>query len=353
MIQNPFSSSDALRNAFRSGLQRLLENEEGFGPFILALANATYDAEIQKRLRHRLAQRFGELAERCRRDFGIGREPDAPSDDLVVFLKLMAIGFDSVETRRQRSLGPWEVQFNQVRSLRPKRAAGQRPAGIRLPFDENGFHFNKPFLRKETFWSGSLHGLELDLLFNKFPFVDLHALLVPGRHDNEPQFLTRLRHDQVWDLCERLASRLAGIGFGYNSIGAFASVNHLHFQTFMREDPLPVAAPCWRHNGGPDRYPALCERFEHADAAWECIVELHAREVSYNLVYLPGLLYCLPRQRQGSYRLPHWSGGQGWYEMAGGVVAFNAEHWRTLSTNDVHAALSATVPGVEGISADR
>lgn len=351
-MQDPFSSPDAFGDAFQFGLQRLLEDEEGLGPFILVLANATFDAALYERLSLHLARHFGELAERCRRDFAVGREPREPPDDLAVFLQLMAIGFDAVEIRRQRYLGPWEMQFNQIRSLRPKRAAGQRPTSICLPFDDNGFHFNKPFLQKEIFWSGSLHGLEMDLLFNKFPFVDFHALLVPSRRNNEPQFLTQRRHFQVWELCERLASRLPGIGIGYNSIGAFASVNHLHFQTFLRSDPLPVAAPCWRHNGGADPYPAHCERFEHAYSAWERVADLHSRQVSYNLVYLPGTLFCLPRQRQGGYKLPPWSGGHGWYEMAGGVVAFNAEHWRTLSTSDVRAALSATTAGIAGMSMD-
>jgi len=92
------------------------------------------------------------------------------------------------------------------------------------------------------------------------------------------------------------------------------------FQTFLRDKPLPVAALRWRHNGGSDSYATHCERFEHMDAAWEYIADLHAREVSYNLLYFPGCLFCLPRKRQGSYALPQWSGGQGWYEMVGGVV---------------------------------
>jgi hypothetical protein len=264
----------------------------------------------------------------------------------------MAIGFDGIETRRQRSLGPWEIQFNQVRSLRPKRTAGQRPQGIRAPFDDDGFHFNKPFLRREIFWQGTLGGLDVDLLFNKFPFVDLHTLLVPDRHARQPQWLTADRHRQVWSLSERLARRLPGIGFGYNSYGAYASVNHLHFQMFLRGHPLPVAAPRWLHNGGTEAYPALCERFEAVDAAWERIADLQARQVSYNLVYLPGTLFCLPRRRQGTYRLPAWSGGQAWYEMAGGVVAFDAHQYSALSSADVHAGLAAAAEdGLSGVSA--
>jgi hypothetical protein len=195
--------------------------------------------------------------------------------------------------------------------------------------------------------------MEVDLLFNKFPFVDLHALLVPARHDNQPQFLTEEWHHRVWDLCARLGARLPGVGFGFNSYGAFASVNHLHFQMFVRGDPLPVADSRWSHNGGSEPYPALCVRVDDARAAWERISRLHALEVSYNLVYLPGALYCLPRLRQGAYGLPEWCGGQAWYEMAGGVVAFNADDFAALDPAAVSNALAATREGLSGIFLDK
>jgi hypothetical protein len=233
--------------------------------------------------------------------------------------------------------------------LRPKRAAGGRAAGIRAPFDPNGFHFNKAFLRMETFWSGHIAGLGLDLLFNKFPFVDFHAILVPERLADEPQYLSWLRHRQVWDLTERLATRLPDIGFGYNSHGAFASVNHLHFQMFVRSRPLPVVRGHWCHNGGAEPYPALCEIFDCPDFAWRRIAELHACDIGYNLIYRPGRLYCFPRRLQGTYALPPWCGGHAWYEMAGGIVAYNADDFDSLIATDVQGALASTAIGeVEG-----
>lgn len=346
MTEDPFSSTQAFRRAFASGLQGLLEDEWGLGPFVLVLANASFDPLIHDRLRHELARRFGELAELCRRCFAAGREPEGPADDLSVFLRLMAIGFDHVEHVGRRALGPWEVQFNQVRSLRPRRSAGREPTGIQAPFDPDGFHFNHPFLRKETFWSGQLNGVESDLLFNKFPFVDLHALLVPERWKAEPQLLTRERHHQVWELADSLGTALPGIGFGYNGYGAYASVNHLHFQMFVRERPLPLSLDRWAHNSGPDPYPACCERYSGADASWERISDLHGSQTGYNLVYFPGHVYCLPRRRQLTYELPSWCGGQAWYEMAGGVVAYNADDFRSLRATDVEVALAVAAEGI-------
>ena len=342
MSRDPFGSTDAFREAFAVGLERLLWEEDGLGPFILVLANATFDMKIYHRRRHDLARRFWELAEGCRCAFIAGRQPREPEDDLNAFLKLMAIGFDHIEPRRMRQLGSWEVQFNQVRSLRPQRAAGDNPTSIRAPYDQAGFQFNKPFLRKETFWSGLLEGVAVDLLFNKFPFVDLHALLVPERKKNEPQYLTDARHLWLWGLAEHLEPALPGVGFGFNSYGAFASVNHMHFQMFQRELTLPVAQGCWRHNGGEEPYPACCELYLDPEVAWKRITDLHQREIAYNLIYLPGRLYCLPRRLQGTYDLPVWCGGQAWYELAGGVVAYNADDFEILRSDDVRTALAAS-----------
>jgi hypothetical protein len=348
VTDDPFKSTESYRYAFSAGLKRLLEDEWGLGPFILVLANAAFDPWIHRELRQGLARRFGELAELCRRAFAAGRQPDEPEDDLSVFLRLMAIGFDHIEHVRRRELGPWEVQFNQVRSLRPTRAAEHSPDGIRAPFDPEGFHFNRPFLRKEIFWTGRLAGVTSDLLFNKFPFVDLHALLVPERKTAAPQYLARAHHCHVWELADRLGPRLPGVGFAYNSYGAFASVNHLHFQMFVRERSLPLTLERWRHNGGARPYPACCERYLDAAEAWERLSDLHGDGISYNLVYMPGEVFCLPRRRQRTYGLPPWCGGQAWYELAGGVVAFNAEDFSSLVEADIEQALEATVIGGAG-----
>jgi hypothetical protein len=276
-------------------------------------------------LEGRLRDQFLILSERFRATLRDGRDPSEAPDDVLVFLKLMAIGFDGVQPTECRRAGPWEVQFNHLRAFRPARMSARPVIGIYAPFDRQGFHFNRPFLRKEVFWSGQLHGVEVDLFYNKFPFVDLHGLLVPDRAANQPQFLSRTYHLYVWSLASRLGTRLPGVGFGYNSYGAYASVNHLHFQMFVRDRPLPLTAAGWRHNGGDRDYPTACEPFRCPRQAWERLRQLHAEEISYNLVYLPGVLYCLPRRRQGDYTHAPWTAGFAWYELAGAVTAFNRQ----------------------------
>lgn len=337
-MQAPFDSREHFRAAFVAGLAELLK-DDGLGAYILVLANAGFDAEIFRTLEVPLRQRFDDHAERCRAAFADGRDLDDAPDDLLVFLKLMAVGFDHVGTTEQRLAGSWEVQFNRIRAFRPKRMSGSIVTGSQAPFNTNGFHFNKPFLRKESFWSGHLLRHSVDLLYNKFPFVDLHGLLVPDREAELPQFLSLPYHRYVWELTEELSGGLPGVGFGYNGFGAFASVNHLHFQMFVRDTPLPVAASRWQHNGGADPYPGPCAVFDRCDEAWRYLDHLHREEEHYNLLYLPGRVFCLPRARQGNYQSADWTGGFAWSEMSGAITTFNRDDYDSLSADHIVAEM--------------
>ncbi|RLJ18083.1 hypothetical protein DJ030_04070 [bacterium endosymbiont of Escarpia laminata] len=339
MPNSPFLSLDTFRQAFLAGLEDLLE-QPGFGVFILGLANATFDPEIHAALKAPLQYRFEQLAGICRESLSGGREVPAAPDDLVVFLKLMAIGFDGVALTEFRRADEWELQFNHIRAFRPARMTGEKVTGIHRPFDPRGFHFNKPFLRKEVFWEGELHGLEVELLYNKFPFTQFHGLLVPERREREPQYLSHLYHLYIWNLTEELGGCLPGVGFGYNSYGAFASVNHLHFQMFVRQQSLPLEVEQWGHNGGGVPYPVDCLRFGSAPDAWSYLSELHREGISYNLIYRPGCLYCLPRRKQGSYEHAPWTTGYAWYEMAGGVTTTNRADYDNLDAAVIDAELS-------------
>ncbi|MCU0834532.1 MAG: hypothetical protein MUC77_08865 [Chromatiaceae bacterium] len=342
MIPAPLTSLESLRDAFTIGLGRLLAEGAGIGAFVLALANASYDPALRTDLDRPLRRRFQALARDCAEALAAGHQPAGPTDDVAVFTRLMESGLDALAPCRRRAVGPWEAQLNPLRALRPARAAGRPPAGLHVPFDPAGFHFNRPFLRQEAFWAGRLGGIDAELLYNKFPFVDRHAILVPERERCQPQYLTERHHCWAWALMERLAETLPGVGLGYNSLGAYASVNHLHFQLFVRTQPLPVALPDWRHNGGPDPYPADCERHTDSRIAWQRLAELQASEGSFNLIYRPGQLYCLPRRRQGDYPLPAWCVGQAWYELAGGVIVFNAEDFEALDAAQIASALAQT-----------
>lgn len=338
-VPAPFQSHSAFRAAFADGLARMLANGDGLGGYILVLANAAQEPALWQQLESRLEERHYHLAALVTSALRQGRILDLPDDDLMVFLKLMAMGFGAGGIAESRSAGPWEVAFNPLRALRPPRSSHARAQGICLPFDPNGFHFNLPGLGQEVLWSGELLGRGARLLYNKFPFAESHGLLVPEPERELPQLLTPELHGWAWEVCNALGRRMPGFGLAYNSFGAHASVNHLHFQTFLRERPLPLASPQWTHNGGDATYPAHCLRFEDPLEAWAAIDRLHVRAVPYNLLYLPGCTYLLARRPQGSYAQPAWSTGHAWYEMAGGVVTFSRDDYDLLQAEAIEAAL--------------
>jgi diadenosine tetraphosphate (Ap4A) HIT family hydrolase len=339
MITDPdlFSSDEHLREAFETGLKELLHRHDELGVFILVLANAVFDQNIFDHLAPVLEAKFDLLAKEIGECLvsAEGCDPSIPDDDLEVFRRLMLMGFENIHPPQYRQVGPWEVQFNQLRSFRPARISNTEINGITLPFDPQAFHFNKSFLSKEILWVGDLAGRDSTLFYNKYPFVPLHGLLVPECELGRPQLLDRSWLEYLWDITEQLGAAVPGIGFAYNSYGANASVNHLHFQMSVREDPLPIAADIWEHNGGDLPYPVDCHRFTSLSDAWEFLQGLHQQESNYNLLALPGVLFSVPRNRQGSYSHSGWTEGFAWYELCGGATTFDKESFEQLTALDV------------------
>lgn len=340
-----FRSEQALREAFERGLLELLRSG-GLNHFILVLANASFSPALYASLRDRLQTHYQELHRDLLTALQHGRRIDEAEDDLLVFLKIAVLGFDRLELTEQRAAGCWEVQFNQLRSFRPLRDSQRSLPSIHMPFDAQGFHFNQPFLRREVIWSGELLGESIDLFYNKYPFVESHALLVPDRQRCLPQYLPWEVHEYVWRLVQHLGRALPDLRVGYNALGAFASVNHLHLQLFVRRQPLPVEQAHWRHSGGTLSYPVTCLPAEDVDRAWLLIERLHEQNHAYNLLYTPGRMYCLPRKKQGEFTLAEWSNGFSWYEMCGGMITFNREDFASLSESRIANHLGRAASGV-------
>jgi hypothetical protein len=340
-MKPPFTSLEQFRHEFNTGLHRLAE-QGGFGTFILACANATGDEVLLKDIRPLLEKQYQDLYEFCRQAFLKGRSVDVVDEDLLVFLKLHTMGFEEIRLGETRFEDVWKIQFNHLRSFRPKRITQFVHTGLMSEhFNEDGFNFNKPFMARECFWRGELQGRQVDLFYNKYPFADLHGLLVLDRLACQPQLLEQDDHQYVFDLCNKLKDQFTGIGFGYNSYGAYASVNHLHFQMFVDAEGLPVTKPCWLHNGGDKSYPANCHVFDSVSASWRFIRSLHDAAQPYNLLYVPGKVYVFPRKTQGTVEVPSWSSGFTWYEMAGGFVVFNRDDYKNIKSDMIENYLSS------------
>lgn len=337
-MSNPFGTPNQFWQAFNQGFEPLLELEQ-LGTLILVLANASFDPALQITLREKINQHYHTLYQRLEAQLLSGEALSESDEDLLVFFKIATIGPERIANSETRQANHWEIQFNPLRALRPRRISSTVTDALSLPFNREGFHFNKPFMDKEIFWSGDLEGRSIDLYYNKYPFTQGHGLLVPERHKENPQLLTETYHHYLCHLSTTLEQTLPGSGFGYNSYGAYASVNHLHFQMFLRTAPFPIENERWHHNGGEHPYPATCQRTDQANESWRWVEQCHRNQQPYNLLYIGGYCYLLPRIRQGDDHPPAWSSGFSWHEMAGGILTSNRAAYEKLKEEEIEDLL--------------
>jgi hypothetical protein len=330
-----FTSEDDFRTAFNDGLEKLLSADE-LGAFVLTLANASYDREIFSAMKPALKHRFDEWAGRFMKS-SFDDAKHAP-DDVAVFRALLDLGFDQIQGAEKRMAGIWQLQYNQMRSLRPRRNADTAFNTNRQDFESNDFNFNKPFLKKEIFWEGNIKGKQVRLLYNKFPFADLHGLFVISPEQDKPQWLSQGDHDFVWEFLSKTGEQMP-IGMGYSSLGAYASINHQHFQSFISKKKYPVELSCWDHNGGHMQYPVGCRKLLEPDEAWQFINSLQQANVAFNLLYRPTELYCFSRAFQGSYRHAEWTPGFAWSETAGAIAVTSLKDYQLLEEADINREL--------------
>ena len=87
-------------------------------------------------------------------------------------------------------------------------------------------------------------------------------------------------------------------------------------------------------------YSLHCKVFQSIEQSWQFIEQLHEQQISYNLIYLPGIIYCLPRKHQGTYADASWSSGFAWYEVSGGFTTFNHTQFMDLDCEALEQELS-------------
>ncbi len=325
------------KTLFVNQLKNMLADDEP-GAFILVLANSLQDEYLKNELADDLKNNFSAL----KKSFNAGTL-EAPPDDADVFKQLLTMHLDDLPVWQSRQAGSgdvcWEIAFNVMRQLRPARASKQVLNSIIQPFDENRFHFNKPFLKPEILWQGNYLEKPLRVLYNKFPFAPYHLLIAVAAENNCPQVLDLDNHDYIFSLLASVTQSLPGFGVGYNSLAAGASVNHLHFQGFVREPIFSIERSHWKHNGGDSDYPLTVKRFSDQASSWKYIEQLTAQDMAYNCLYRNGSCYVIPRQYQGTVALPGWLDGAGWIDVAGVITVSDMETFDSIDESAVTRAL--------------
>jgi hypothetical protein len=320
-----FIANDAVafRQQFVSSLRNMLSPGEA-GAFILVLANSLQDDGLYNALSKDIALVFDQLRSNIN-----NKTINVTNDDLHVFRAIEQTGIGSLTTWQAVDKDAWQMIFNPMRALRPARASNEVIDSICRPFDADKFNFNKPFLRPEILWEGDYSATPMRVLYNKFPFAPYHLIIVPDADLQLSQYLTAEYHQLIWNLVEQQEDILPGFGIGYNSLGACASVNQLHFQSFIQPDPLPVEMQHWKHNGGSVPYPMRCFAFASTVESWQQIEGFHNSNQPYNLLYRPGRCYVLPRKHQGSDDVMQRVQGAGWIEECG---VFNVSDYSELES---------------------
>lgn len=322
----------AFKTNFSQGLQQMLcADAEGLGAFILVLANSMQDETLYARLSPAIRKTFAQLSTQT-----LHQE----NDDKTVFLALKQTGIEQLSHWQSRQKIPWKLIYNPLRALRPARSAQQKIKHIYQAFNPQGFNFNKAFLRPEILWEGVHQQCHLRVLYNKFPFAPWHLLIVPEAEQQHPQFLTQKMHDYMMNLSIEYADIFTGFGIGFNSLGAYASINQLHFQAFIQAEKLPIESKHWHHNGGDTVYPIHCIPCDNAHTAWQLIASYHDNNQAYNILYRANICYIIPRQMQGSVALPDWAQGLAWLELCGVFTISEQQLSTHLSTEEIEYTLS-------------
>ncbi|KAK7290202.1 hypothetical protein RIF29_04451 [Crotalaria pallida] len=150
-------------------------------------------------------------------------------------------------------------QHGFIAQLNEGRHTKKRPTEFRIdqvlqPFDENKFNFKKIGQEEVLFMveqsidhkSHFVVNAPIDKIspspnvvaINVSPIEYGHVLLIPRVLDCFPQ---RIDHES-FQLAMHMAKEAADPFFrlGYNSLGAFATINHLHFQAYYLAAPFPV-----------------------------------------------------------------------------------------------------------------
>jgi hypothetical protein len=331
-----FSSSSYFKQQFVQQLQKMTVIDE-FGIFILVLANALSRPEIYQSLSTDLSNRFVHLKQKLS-GLSTGEREQIPADDLSVFTALSRINFNELSLSISKNTGIWQLQYNPLRGYRPARNSHKKIDKLYQSFDPDSFHFNKPFLSREILWQGKLSNIPVRLLYNKFPFADYHGLLVIEPEQLKSQFLQRQDIDNVQQVLSEI-SNLEGIGLGYNSMAAYASVNHQHWQMFLSEQAYPVEHTYWAHNSGPASYPLSVECFNCITDAWPQIDRYQQSNSSFNLFVRPDRTYLVKRKKQGQYQHSQWTSGFAWSEIMGNIMATNQLDYEQLTALNIEQEL--------------
>ncbi|MDO8535618.1 MAG: SpoIIE family protein phosphatase [Candidatus Omnitrophota bacterium] len=251
----------------------------------------------------------------------------------------------------RNSIGRFNVSVNPGRAQAEK-ANGKTRHDLASVYEDFGSTADFDAILKERplqkLFDITLDGAQISVCINYAPVLPYHFLLVPSFSLEKPQFIDREALWQVFKVIDM--SNDPNLRMGFNSRGARASINHLHFQGAYTENGLPI-----EQSGKKELlkigsvtvsqtldYPARAVVMEGDDAqalaktSYDFIKTLQEDNVPHTLIFGKRSIYIIPRSREGATL------SLGWSEMGGEFYVDNAEKLDGVNEGILSKELSAS-----------
>jgi hypothetical protein len=250
-----------------------------------------------------------------------------------------------IDNPKKWGLGEFQMIHSPIRVFRPKRNA--KKLDIKLNEPCKGFNYSSRECDFEVFETKKFGDMKIDLMYNKYPFAPYHFLLIPNRKGPEKgeekgkihnQFLDSQKDSKILEyLVSTIKSSDKEVRLCYNSLGAHASVNHLHFQGFLATRKMPIDKYFENENLRDDFYfkgTRWIPKDRLLEGLKENISEINQRDkngekIAYCFYLTPNGGAFFPRKHQSSSdyfnqisqsSISRLTGGFAFYEMLGNIV---------------------------------
>ena len=327
MIVKLFSSTTTFQTIFANGLTRILEQ------------SAPTPEQLLVATTHAIISRDQQLLDRARRLIEPRLRTLKPTDtneDYQVLHRIFQTPDPFALIHRRTTPAGFQLQYNELRSYRPRREAQAAFTNIHQPYDAAKFNFTH--IPEVAYWQGEFDGTQVACFYNKYPFEPQHSSIVPDPNGKHEQFLTPKYHHMAWKLLQKHSKSEPNALLAYNSLGSYASINHLHFQMISDGSKLPLI-----NTTDLSSYPIAIIEHHDPQTAWLDIARLQTTDQPFNLIYAPGRLLLIERRPQGTYPQPSWTTGFAWYELCGGIITVDEASFSHISDKDIENALENTI----------
>ena len=168
--------------------------------------------------------------------------------------KQNSIFFNTFQNAVQKKLDSGYQAYYNSELLKNKRLGiqetGKQIVPICQDFDKNKFNFEKIDLSEVLFafkheiqlvyenaiTSDNFKQFDHVIIVNKSPVCQYHSLIIPFVHEKLPQRIDSDALFIVLKIMSLMKDQRKNLRVGFNSLGAFSSVNHLHFHCVFADD---------------------------------------------------------------------------------------------------------------------